>query len=92
MPFAAQNGHQFVVHHLDDLLTGVKPAQHRRAQGALTNVGHELLDDAEVDIGLQEGESDLAERDVEVGLRDLRLAAKALGDRLEACGQGFEHG
>ena len=46
--------------------------------------GDELLDDLEVDVGLEQREADLAQGDVEVGLGDLRLAAQALGDALQA--------
>ena len=92
MPLPAEDGDELVVDDLDDLLAGVDPAEHVGADRAFPNVGDEVLDDLEVDVRLEQGEADLAQRLVEVGLGDARLATKALRDHLEARGQGFEHG
>ena len=89
---AAEDRHQLVVDHLDDLLARVQPAEHLQAQGSLAHARHELLDDLEVDVRLEQGKPNLAQRDVEVGLGDAGLAAQALGDRLQARGEGLEHG
>ena len=88
----AEHRDQLIVDDLDDLLPRVQPRQQVRARGALADAGDELLDDTEVDVGLEQREPDLAQRDVEVGLGDLGLAAQALGDALQAGGERFEHG
>ena len=85
MPLAAEHLHQLVVDDLHDLLAGLDPVQHVGAEGALADSGHEVLDDAEVDVRLEQGEADLAQRDVQVGFGDLCLAAQTVGDRLQAC-------
>ena len=48
-------------------------------------------DDAEVDVGLEQGEADLAEDLVDVGLAEAALAAEALEDPVETVGQRLEH-
>ena len=77
---------------LHDLLARVQAGQQLAAHGALAHARHELLDHLEIDVRLEQCEADLAQRAVEVGFGDLCLATKALGQRLEARGQGFEHG
>ena len=76
---------------LDDLLAGVQAGEHLESERLLAYPSHEVLDDPEVDIGLEKGEANLAQRDIEVSLGDAGLAAQALGDRLQACGEGLEH-
>src|SRR4029079_4219013 len=49
------------------------------------------LDDPEIDVGLEQGETDLAERRVDGGLAQTRLASKRLEDVLQAVAQGLEH-
>ena len=92
MALAAEHGHELVVDDLDDLLPGVDAGQDVRAERPFAHARDELLDDLEVDVRLEQGEPDLAQRLVEVGLGDARLATKAACDVLEARGQGFEHG
>ena len=53
--------------------------------------GREVLDDLEVDVGLEERRPDLLERLVDVELGEVALAAKLLEDALEPIGEGFEH-
>ena len=52
----------------------------------------EFLDDLEVDVGLEEGESDLAHRGVHVGLADPAAAGQAAEGRAQALAEGVEHG
>ncbi len=91
VPLPAQHRDQLVVDDLHDLLPGVQAAQQVGADGAFADVRHEVLDHAEVDIRLEQRKADLPEGDVEVGLGDSRLAAKTLGDALQARREGFEH-
>ena len=51
----------------------------------------ELLHDLEVDVGLEEGEADLAQRGVDVGLGEDTLAAEGPEDALEPLAQRLEH-
>ena len=88
---AAEHLDQLVVDDLDDLLAGLNPVEHFGAERLLTHIGHEVLDDLEVDVRLEQGKADLAQGDVKVGLGDLRLATQAVGDGLQACREGFEH-
>ena len=69
---AHQRG-QLLVHDLHDLLAGVEPLQHVLAARALLDLGDEVLDDLEVDVGLEQRETDLAH-----GLRDLLVVEPAL--------------
>ena len=50
----------------------------------------ELLDDLEVDVGLEQGEADLAQGGVDVGLGEGPLAAQRPKDPLELVAQSFE--
>jgi hypothetical protein len=45
-----------------DLLAGLQALQNLLAEGALAYLGDELLDHLEVDVGLEQGETDLAHR------------------------------
>ena len=91
MALAAQHLDQLVVDDLDDLLAGLDAIEHVGSERALAHAGDEVLDDLEVDVRLEQGKANLAQRDVEVGLGDLGLATQAVGDRLQARRQGFEH-
>jgi hypothetical protein len=78
------------VHDLHDLLTGREALQHLLAGGALAHLLDEVLDDLEVDVGLEQREADLAH-----GLRDLVLveaaAAQVTEGMLKLVGKGVEH-
>ena len=45
---------------LHDLLARLQALQHLLAEGALAHLGDELLDDLEVDVSLEQRETDLA--------------------------------
>ena len=53
---------------LHDLLAGGQALEDVGADGPLAHAGHEVLDHLEVDVGLEEGEADLAHRRIDVGL------------------------
>ena len=91
VPLAAEDRDELLVDDLDDLLAGIQAGEQVGPDGALADARDEVLDDLEVDVGLEQGEADLAQRDVEVGLGDPCLAAQALGDALQARGERFEH-
>ncbi len=58
---------------------------------ALLDVGDELTDDRDGDVGVEQGDPDLARNGVDVGLGQSTLAAKVLERRLEPVLQGVEH-
>ena len=77
---AAHQPGQLLVDDLDHLLAGIEAAEHVGAEAALLQRRGEGFDDLEVDVGLEQGEADLAHRRVDVGLA--QLAARAdVGER-----------
>ena len=57
------------------------------ADGPLADAGDEAPDDREVDVGLEQGETDLAEDLVDIGLAQAALAAELLEDAVETVGE-----
>ena len=80
---AAEQGHHLVAHDADDALGRGEAAQDLLPGGAHAHPVEELLHDLEVDVGLEEGEADLAQRLVDVGLGEGPLAAEGAEDVLE---------
>ena len=74
---AAHQLGELLVDDLDHLLAGVELLAHLDAQAALLHGRRELLDDLEVDVGLQQGEPDLAHRGVDVVLGQRAALAHA---------------
>ena len=70
---------------------GLSCLEHLGAEAALLDRGRELLDDLEVDVGLEQREADLAHRRVDVVLGQRAAAADAGEGRLELLGEGVEH-
>ena len=91
---AARAAHQrgeLLVDDLHDLLAGIEALQHALADAALADLRGELLDDLEVDVGLEQGEPDLAHGAIDVCLAQLAARANA-GERvLKAIGELVEH-
>ena len=88
---AAEDVDQLLVDDLDDLLGRVQGAGELGARGPLLDRGDEVLDHAEVDVGLQQRDPDLPRRGVDVGLGQPALATQALERRRQAVLQGVEH-
>ena len=82
---------ELLVDDLDDLLGGVERLADLGAEGALAHRAGELLDDGQRDVGVEQGEPDVADRRVDVGLREPALAAQVLEGRGQAVGQGCKH-
>ena len=82
---------QFLVNDLDDLLAWGERLQDVLAEGLATNRVRKLLDDLDVDVGLEEREADFAKRFLEVRLADARFAPELLEDRFELVAEGLEH-
>ena len=87
----AEEGHHLVADDLDDLLRRRQAAQDLLVHGAIADAVDERLDDLEIDVGFEQGETNLAKR----GLDRLRcqpeLAAKRFENVLQACAEGVEH-
>jgi len=79
------------MHDLHDLLARGQAVEHVAAHGALAYTVDELLDDGEVDIGLEQREADLAHGLVDVVLGQATLAPKAVEGGAEPVGKGIEH-
>ena len=79
---AAENLDQLIADDLDDLLGGRKRHEHFLAHGLLLDVFDELLDDAEVDVGFEQRDADLAQGGFHVLGRELAFAAQVFEDPL----------
>ena len=82
---------ELLVDDLDDLLAGVERAEDVGAEAALLDRRRELLDDLEVDVGLEQREADLAHGLVDVVLGQRAAGADVGEGRLELLGEGVEH-
>ena len=82
---------QLLVDDLDDLLAGRQAREHLLADGALAHRGDERLDDAEVDVGLEQGEPDLAHRAIDVVLAQRSARAEVAERGLQFVGKRLEH-
>ena len=82
---------QLVVDDLDDLLARLEALQHVLTERALTDRGDELLDDLEVDVGLEQREADLARRPGDGLLVETAAAAEVAQGVLEPGGERVEH-
>ena len=80
---AAQELDQLVVHRLDHRLRGGEPGRDLDAGETRPHPLSELLDDFEVDVGLEQGNPDLAQTCVDV----LRAEHTAAGDLLQGGGE-----
>ena len=88
----AHEGRQLLVHDLHDLLARREALQHVLTESALLDGRREVARDLEIDVGLEQRETDLAH-----GLRDrlfveTAAAAEPAERRLELVGEGVEHG
>ena len=83
--------HHLVPHHADHGLGGSQALQDILAGCARAHALEELLDDLEMDVGLEQGETDVAQRDVDVRLREGPVAAEVAEDALELVAERVEH-
>jgi hypothetical protein len=88
---AAHQRGQLLVHELDDLLPRVQRLEHLGARGALLHLRGELLDDVEVDVGLEQREPHLSHRLRDVLLGELTAPLDVGQGGLEPVGEGLEH-
>ncbi len=88
---AESSAGQLLVDDLHDLLAGVERLQDLGPDGALADPGRELLDDLEVDVGLEQRQPDLAHGGIDVGLGDAAATGQGAEGLAEAIGEGVEH-
>ena len=88
----AEDGDELVADDLDDLLGGREGGEHFGAEGFGADVLDEVADDVEVDVGLEEGDADLAQGFGDVLVGERALAAEGLEGALEFVGEVFKHG
>ncbi len=86
-----EDADEFLVDDLDDLLRRVERGRDLGALRALLDLGDEGADDGERDVGLEERETDLAARGVDVGSGESTLATQILEGSGQPVGKGFEH-
>ena len=72
----AEDGGQLLVDDLDDLLAGVEAFEDLGTDCARADAGDEVLDDAEVDVRLEQRQPDGAHRFVDVGFGDAAAAGQ----------------
>ena len=83
---AAERLDHFVADDLDDLLRGRKRGEHFLAHGFFLDVLDELLDDAEMDVGLEQRHADLAQGGLHVFGAEFAFTAQVFEDALELVG------
>ena len=88
----AEGGDELVADDFDDLLGGGEGGGDFGAEGLGADVFDEVAGDVEVDVGLEEGDADLAEGVVDVLVGEGALAAEGLEGALEFFGEVFKHG
>jgi len=87
----AQQGHHLVADDAQHGLVGAEARQDRSTHSLDADAIQELLDHAEMDVGLEQREANLAERRVDVGFAQGPLATKRPEDSLQLVAQCFEH-
>jgi hypothetical protein len=88
---AAEQLDQLAVDDLHHLLARGEALENLVPHRLLADALDEGADDLEVDVGLEEGDAHLAERLLNVLLRQAAGAPEAVENRLETLRQGFEH-
>ncbi len=88
----AEGGDELVADDFDDLLGGRKGGGDFGAEGFGADFFDEVAGHVEVDVGLEEGDADLAESFGDVLVGEGALAAEGLEGALEFFGEVFKHG
>ena len=86
-----EDGDELLVDDLDDLLGRVQRLADLGAERALAHDVGELLDDRQGDVGVEQRQADVADRLVDVGLREPPLGAEVLEGVGQAVGEAVEH-
>jgi hypothetical protein len=89
---ASEECAEFLVENFYDLLAGSHAAENSFAEGLLLDLGYEILRNLEVDIGIEQGESNLAEGVRDIRFADLALAAEVFENILKFIRESAKHG
>ncbi len=84
--------HELVVDDLHDRLAGGQALQDVLPDGLLADAPHEVLDDLEVDVGLEQGEPHLAHGGIDIGFADPAATGQGAERRAQPLAEGVEHG
>ena len=87
-----QERDELVVDDLDDLLAGRQAVEDLVPDRPLADARHEVLDDLEVDVGLEQRQADLAHGGVDVGFADPAAAGQVAERLAQPLAEGVEHG
>ena len=87
----AEQLHQLVVDDLDDLLPRGERLEDVLADGLGADALDKRLDDLEVDVGLEERHAHLAERLLDILLRQPAVTPEPVEDRGQTLGKSVEH-
>ena len=88
---AAEHRHHLVAHDAEHGLVRREAPEHVLADRALAHPLQELLHHLEVDVGLEQRETDLAQRNVDVGRRERTAAPEGAEHALQPVTQRVEH-
>ncbi len=87
----AQRAQQLLVNDLHNLLRRRQAFHHLGADGPLSHARHQVLDNLEVDVGFQQRQTHLAQRHVNVLLRQLAVRRQLIKDSVQLGLQVLEH-
>ena len=87
----AKERQHLVTHDADDLLGRRQAAKNLLVHRPIAHTIDEGLDDLEIDVRLEQRETNLAQRRLDVRLGEAPLTADRLEDVLEACAERVEH-
>src|SRR4029450_1216445 len=88
----AEELHQFIVNDLNDLFSGLDALDDLLTDGLALDLVDEISRHLEIDVGIEKGEADLAERLRDVGFGDSPQAAQVPKDFLQFLAKGIEAG
>ena len=80
---AAEQGRQFVVKNVNDLLTGRDAAQNGFVERFVSDARDEFFRHVKIDVGFKQREPNLPQRGVDVRLTDFAVAAEIFEDLLQ---------
>ena len=86
-----EDRHHLVAQRLDHLLPRSQALQDLLRGGLLANALDQLLHDLQVDVRLEEGQTDLAQAVRELGLGQVPVSPERAERLLQAFGERFEH-
>ena len=90
--FAAQQAHELVMNHLDDLLRRTHALEDFLTETFDAYAFHKVLDDLEIDVRFQQGEPDLAQARLDVFFGQARLPPQVAESGRKTVGKALEHG